>query len=170
MSDFYKGDLAFYHHIYGPPPIQVEIIGCEENTGPHSMCRIRLLEARNTELFPLALDSEMNVPRFFLQRYQKSLRNVSNRKVRQSAIRNSLERATGQYAGPASWANTVRAYSGNSIPRGAEGPWSNGRKGRSWVRMKGPLIGDEKRWEYVPYGGGTRKRKSKGRKTRRGRR
>ena len=169
MSDFYKGDLAFYHLISGPPPIQVEIIGCEENTGPYSMCRIRLLEARNTELFPHALDSEMNVPRLFLQHYQKPLRNVLNSKARQAAIWGSLEGATGQYAGPASWGNNVRAYSGNRFPKRAEGPWSNGRKGK-WI--KNPLSSEERRrdWKYVPYEGGTRKRKSKGRKTRRGRR
>jgi hypothetical protein len=169
MSDFYTGDLALFIHISGPPSVLVEILGCEENTGPNSMCRIRILEARNSPHDPLALDSERDVPRFFLKPYQKPLRNVLNSKARQYAIRNSFERATGQYAGPASWANTVLKYSGNSFPRGAEGPWSNGRN-RYWMRNPLSSIEGRRGWNYVPYDGGTRKRKSKGRKTRRGRR
>jgi len=169
MSDFYTGDLALYIHISGPPPVLVEILGCEENTGPNSMCRIRILEARNSSRDPLALYSERDVFRYFLKPYQKPLRNVLNSKARQAALWGSLEQATGQYAGPASWANTVGAYSEISFPRGAEGPWSNGRRG-NWMRNPLSSIEGRRGWNYVPYDGGTRKRKSKGRKTRRGRR
>jgi len=158
-----------YIHISGPPRVLVEILRCEENTDPNSMCRIRILEARNSQDDPLVLDSERDVFRFFLEPYQKPLRNVLNRKARQAALWGSLEQATGQYAGPASWANTVLKYSGNSFPRGAEGPWSNGRN-RYWMRNPLSSIGDRTGWKYVLYDGGTRKRKSKGRKTRRGRR
>ena len=164
MGDFEPGDFVTYQNgrFIG------RIVECD-NFNYIRSCDVKLTEhtpAMESNSIPVGYTMR-RLEKKFLSHSQKPLRNVLKRKGRQSAIRNSLERATGQYAGPASWANTVRKYSGNSFPRGAEGPWSNGRRG-NWVRMKGPLIASEKRWNWVQNAGRSRRRRTKrGRKTRR---
>ena len=163
MSDFKPGDLVIGDDFIFLP-------GGPYYARVHSydgfICNFQLINPDTKEIIR---DKIYSAPGYCFKHMQKPLRNVLKSKARQAAVRNSFEERTGQNAGPGSWADLVGAYSGNSVPKGAEAAWSDGRTG-NW--MRNPLSSREGRrgWKYVPHDGGTRKRKAKGRKTLRGRR
>jgi hypothetical protein len=66
------------------------------------------------------------------------------KKRRHRSIQEALEARTGLNAGPGTWANRVRAYSGNTVPRGAEGAFGNERVS-DWVRVRRQEAGRTRR-------------------------
>jgi hypothetical protein len=54
-----------------------------------------------------------------------SLREICRKKARHEAIQTALENITGLSASPGmGWADLIRAYSGNRVPKGAESAWA----------------------------------------------
>lgn len=54
-----------------------------------------------------------------------SVREIWIRKARHEAIQTGLEKITGLSASPGmGWADLIRAYSGNRVPKGAESAWA----------------------------------------------
>ena len=166
MSDFEPGDLVTFMN----GRFLGRVVECN-NLSYMDSCEVELTESTPAmESNSLPIGYVMTFEKRFLSHSQKPLRKVFSNKAKQKTIKSLLERFTRQNAGPGSVGDRVRAFSGNSLPKGAEGAWSDGRK-NNWVRMKGPLIGNEKRWNLAQIAGRSYRRKSKrGRKTRRDRR
>lgn len=54
-----------------------------------------------------------------------SLREICTKKALNEAIQTALEKRTGLSASPGmGWADLIRAYSGNRVPKGAESAWA----------------------------------------------
>ena len=160
MDDFVPGDIVTftspYNHRYTG-----EITRCEDKSCTFIVTKRELLEGAPRYGHMFQVGDEMTVSKRYLKhvRPRLSLNEVIMKKRRNASIRAALEDRTGLSAGPGTWANQVRAYSGNVLPPGAEGDFSNNRR-ENWVR-------NGRGWRLRQTAGRSRRRQTRRRTTRR---